>query len=192
MINADQIHTCVLDSTFHLWPLHKVTLWQARRTFPPRTTFSQHFRKRRTKTFVRCWKAKALSQRSIRLAGSRWKERACSTSLKVFLVGLGFAKRVTRSTGPSFSHGRGSAAADIPKASINSWPIPLGTSCASRPVESYMYTENFLLSRCSVFHFFRSYAGIFLDFTSDHVQEGFRAFICRQSNFIAVCCTRYL
>lgn len=27
-------------------------------------------------------------------------------SLKVFLVGLGSAKRVTRSTGPSFSHGR--------------------------------------------------------------------------------------
>lgn len=133
-------YTYVLDSTFHLWPLHKVILWQTHRTLPPRTTFSQRFRKRwprRTKTFVRCWKAKALLQhsfrRSIRLAGSRWKEGACSTSLKVFLVGLGFAKRVTRSTGPSFSHGRGLAAADIPKASINSWPIPLGTSCTSRP-----------------------------------------------------------
>ena len=143
----------VFDSIFHLWPLHKITFWQMRRILPPRTTFSQYFRKRRTKTFVRCWKVKTLSQhsfrRSIRLAGSRWKERACSTSLKVFLVGLGFAKRVTRSTGPSFSHGRGSTAADIPKASINSWPIPLGTSCVSRPNESYMYIENFLLPRCS-------------------------------------------
>lgn len=51
-------------------------------------------------------------------------------SLKVFLVGLGFTKQVTRPPSSSFSHGRGSKL-DIPKPSINSWPIPRRTSCAS-------------------------------------------------------------
>lgn len=147
----------------------KFKLWQTHCTLPPHRTFLQYFRKQlyrragRTKTFVRCWEAEALLQhsfrRSIRLAGSRWKEGACSTSLKVFLVGLGFAERVTWSTGPSFSHGRGSAAADIAKASINSWPIPIGTSCTSRPVDtSHTYTPKtfFLLTilSLSLFHSF--------------------------------------
>lgn len=160
-IHEIAIHTIlnVKFRFFHLSPLgHYIKLH-----FDKRTVYSsaEHFRNvfasssprcvasAGEKTFARCWKAKVLSQhsfrRSIRLADSRWKEGACSTSLKVFLVGLGFAKRVTRSTGPSFSHGRGSAAADIPKASINSWPIPLGTSCASRPDASHIHW-NFSLS----------------------------------------------
>lgn len=40
------------------------------------------------------------------------------------------SNQVTRAPGPSFSHGRGSTL-DIPKPSINSWPIPRRTSCAS-------------------------------------------------------------
>lgn len=189
----------VLDSTFHLWLLHKVTLCQRHRTLPPRTTFSQRFRKRRTKTFVRCWKAKALSQhsfrRSIRLAGSRWKEGACSTSLKVFLVGLGFAKRVTRSTGPSFSHGRGSTAADIPKASINSWPIPLGTSCASRPDDtSHICTPKTLLCLVVTVSLSKSWwdlPQVYIEPCTRRHLSFYTSVTC-QNNFVVICCARTL
>lgn len=78
---------------------------------------------------TRGFESKAAARRKV-VAVSRWKEGASSTSLKVFLVGLGFTERVTRPAGPSFSHGSGSTL-DIPKPSINSWPIPRRTSCVS-------------------------------------------------------------
>lgn len=71
---------------------------------------------------------------------SRWKEGACSN------VPEGLPRRprlrsnqVTRAPGPSFSHGRGSTP-DIPKPSINSWPIPPGGP-AALPVDDKSHPE---------------------------------------------------
>ena len=112
------------------------------------TYFSKHARVidsgRRNRTFFSesvAFKSWGRARRSLedlarlRLVGRLWpsldeRKEPVPPSLKVFLVGLGFTKQVTRPPGPSFSHGRGSKL-DIPKPSINSWPIPRRTSCAS-------------------------------------------------------------
>lgn len=89
---------------------------------------------------------------------SRWKEGACSN------VPEGLPRRprlrsnqVTRAPGPSFSHGRGSTP-DIPKPSINSWPIPPGGPAAlpvddkSHPEKRSAISDTFSRMRTSQIH----------------------------------------
>lgn len=95
--------------------------------------------------------ARFVGKRSIRLAGCRWKEGASLFQRPWRSSSSASAPRseshsIDRSVLFSRPWGSGLPRPDIPKPSINSWPIPSGTSCASRRRESYMYTENTLAS----------------------------------------------
>lgn len=123
------------------------------------TYFSKHARVidsgRRNRTFFSesvAFKSWGRARRSLedlarlRLVGRLWpsldeRKEPVPPSLKVFLVGLGFTKQVTRPPGPSFSHGRGSTYLNLPSTAGQSLGGP-----AALPVDDKSYPENTSLS----------------------------------------------